>query len=223
MDKDNHEIDINPLLAVAGGEFDWFLFMKPKNEERMVTVTNGHCGLHICMHYVQQFKTWHISGTLFFNSPMLPKDPIENTAVVVGALEDIMRTATRLAGDRAVDFGNVMKSSLFVAHFSDAYAMPEDALWSSAGRLMQQEVARCAQVMGHTYDAANEVLFNSRTRCMPQLATLQDYLPRDKALHAQHVDAAASRQLHEKLSIMCFLTQSADELLVKPKERPTLN
>jgi hypothetical protein len=144
--------------------------------------------------------------------------------VVLGALDDIVRTATELAGAAGVDFGRLLKSSLFLQQCSDAYTLPDEVHWSSAGRLMQQEVALAALTIGHLYDAANKVMFGGTTRCMPQLeAALKGYLPRDAALHAQHVDAAATQKLHEQLNIVCFLAQSADELLVKPKEAPTLN
>jgi len=59
---------------------------------------------------------------------------------------------------------------------------------------------------------------------MPQLdASLLGYLPRDSALHTRHVDADATQKVHEQLRTMFFMIESADELLVKPKNRRTLN
>lgn len=229
MDRNSDQIDIHPALEGADGEFGWFFFLNPKEnkatkQESVVDVTNGQCKLSVAIVYLPRYSTWHVSGVLTFESSALPNDLVDSASLVTGALDEILRTATDISGTSAIDFGRVLKSSLFLMHCSDSYTLPSEADWQGAGRLLQQEVARTALTTGHLFDAASRVLFGNTTHCVPKLkSALKGHLVRDAALQARHVNIAATKNVQDQLQIMCFLTQSADELLVKPKMPPVVN
>ena len=201
------------------------IFSKYHGSCKLVTIGNGHTTIEIEGCPGTRHTSWNVQGNLSFDSPLLPSDPIEKVAVFNAAITDILREVAGLTIDaRPFDLTHFCSLSVVFIYRSDQYRPPGEGEVELAAKLMRQELAYNTLVMGHLYDAANRMLFGLDDPFVPKMEQLfLRFLPRDEALHRMFFDEAKTNEVRNAMQQVSFLCQTADELLIKPKDERTIN
>lgn len=108
-----HSSSVNYALKTETGLAP--IFPEYHGTRRLVTVGNGHTKIEIEGCPGTHHTSWNVQGSLSFDSPLLPSDPIEKVAVLNGAITDILR---EVAGDalQQIDFMTGIADELMIGN-----------------------------------------------------------------------------------------------------------